>query len=102
MQGSVGRKPARWRRYLIWYLFIAPNLILFAIFGLLPIIATVLISFTRWNILGSPMWIGLDNFQRLAHDNEFWTSLRVTAVYAILFVVPSAAIALGQALLISL
>jgi multiple sugar transport system permease protein len=102
VQGSVKRKLARWRRYLIWYLFIAPNITLFLIFGLLPIIATVLISFTRWNILGSPMWIGLDNFQRLTHDNEFWTSLRVTLTYAVLFVLPSAAIALGQALLISL
>src|SRR4051812_34847512 len=74
------RKPARWRRYLVWYALIAPNVILFMIFGLLPIVATVLISFTRWNILGSPSWIGLQNFQRLLHDAEFWTSLRVTLV----------------------
>ena len=86
----------------MWYALIARNVILFAIFGLLPIVATVLISFTRWNILGSPSWIGLQNFQRLIHDAEFWTSLRVTLVYALLFVIPSAGIALGQALLISL
>ena len=99
---SKRHKPARWRRHLVWYALIAPNVILFAIFGLLPIVATVLISFTRWNILGSPSWIGLQNFQRLLHDAEFWTSLRVTLVYALLFVIPSAGIALGQALLISL
>ena len=101
-RSSGRRKPARWRRYLVWYALIAPNVILFAIFGLLPIVATVLISFARWNILGSPSWIGLQNFQRLLHDAEFWTSLRVTLVYALLFVIPSAGIALGQALLISL
>jgi multiple sugar transport system permease protein len=101
-RSSVRRKPAPWRRHLVWYALIAPNVILFAIFGLLPIVATVLISFTRWNILGSPSWLGLQNFQRLSHDAEFWTSLRVTLVYAILFVIPSAGIALGQALLISL
>ncbi len=99
---TIRRKPKSWRRYLVWYALIAPNVILFTIFGLLPIIATVLISFTRWNILGSPSWIGLQNFQRLLHDDEFWTSLRVTLVYAVLFVLPSAGIALGQALLISL
>lgn len=99
---TTRRKPTPWRRYLVWYALIAPNVVLFTIFGLLPIIATVLISFTRWNILGSPSWIGLQNFQRLLHDAEFWTSLRVTLVYAVLFVLPSAGIALGQALLISL
>src|SRR4051794_33134313 len=87
-RSSVRRKPAPWRRHLVWYALIAPNLILFAIFGLLPIVATVLISFTRWNILGSPSWLGFQNFQRLSHDAEFWTSLRVTLVYAILFVIP--------------
>jgi multiple sugar transport system permease protein len=102
MQSSARRKRRPWQRYLIWYAFIAPNVILFAIFGLLPILATILISFTRWNILGTPTWVGLGNFQRLLHDNEFWTSLRVTLVYAILFVIPSATIALGQALLVSL
>jgi ABC-type sugar transport system permease subunit len=99
---SIGRKRARWRRYLVWYAFIAPNVILFAIFGLLPILATVLISFTRWNVLGTPTWVGLQNFQRLLQDDEFWTTLRVTATYAILFVLPSASIALGQAMLVAL
>lgn len=94
-------RSARWRRYLIWYALIAPNVVLFAIFGLLPMIATVGISFTRWNILGSPQWIGLQNYQRLVADPIFWVSLRVTASYVVLFVVPTAAVSLGLALLLS-
>ena len=96
------RQPRRWRRYLIWYALIAPNLILFAIFGLLPILATVAISFTRWNILGNPQWIGLQNYQRLVGDPIFWTTLRVTVTYVVLFVVPTAAASLGLALLLTL
>lgn len=96
------RRPTRWRRYLIWYALIAPNAILFLIFGLIPILATVGINLTRWNILGTPEWVGLQNYTHLMHDNEFWTSLRVTAIYVVLFVLPMSALALGQALLIGL
>ena len=62
------RRASRWRRYLIWYLLIAPNVVLFLLFGLIPILATLVASFTQWSLLGSPHWIGLQNYQRLATD----------------------------------
>jgi multiple sugar transport system permease protein len=96
------RKTPRWTRYVIWYVLIAPNVILFTIFGLIPIVATVLISLTQWNILGSPHWVGFQNYQRLVRDPVFWVSLRVTVEYVVLFLVPTAALALGQALLLTL
>ncbi|MGI8549435.1 MAG: carbohydrate ABC transporter permease [Dehalococcoidia bacterium] len=99
---APARRAGRWRRNLIWYAMIAPNVLLFAIFGLIPIGATVVISFTKWNILGSPSWIGFQNYQRLAQDTVFWTSLRVTISYVLLFVIPAAAISLGLAFLLSI
>jgi multiple sugar transport system permease protein len=99
---AAQRKASRWRRSLIWYVLIAPNVVLFAIFGLVPILATVLISLTQWNILGSPHWIGLQNYQRLVNDSEFWIALRVTVEYVVIFLLPTAALALGQALLLGL
>ncbi len=101
-RNAAHRKPSRWGRYVIWYALITPNVILFTIFGLVPIVATVLISLTQWNILGSPHWVGLQNYQRLIKDPEFWISLRVTVEYVVLFLVPTAALGLGQALLLSL
>lgn len=91
-----------WRRYLIWYAMVAPNVLLFVVFGLIPIGATVLISFTKWNVLGTPQFIGIQNYQRLVKDPEFWTSLRVTFEYVVLFIGPTAAIALAQALLVGI
>ena len=102
VRGATPLRPRRWKRYLIWYALIAPNVVLFAIFGLIPMLATVVISLTQWNILGAPHWIGLQNYQRLVKDPEFWISLRVTVEYVVLFLVPTAALALGQAMLLSL
>ncbi len=62
-------------------LFIAPSLIpLLAIF-VLPMIAAAVISFTSWDLLSPPHWIGLDNFQQLIHDKEFLHSLTNTLLY---------------------
>jgi len=91
---ELPRPGSRRRRYVIWYLLIAPNVILFLVFGLIPMLATLAASFTQWSLLGSPHWIGLGNYQRLASDPDFWTSLRATFEYELLFVLPSAALAL--------
>ncbi|WP_041841054.1 carbohydrate ABC transporter permease [Actinoplanes friuliensis] len=39
-----------------------------------PLVMTVGISFTRWSGIGSPPWIGFDNYTRLFHDANFWAS----------------------------
>ena len=63
---------------------VAPALLGFLIWQLGPIIASLLIAFTDWNIAGTPEWIGLQNFERMfAQDPLFWQSLRVTAVYTL-------------------
>lgn len=63
---------------------VAPALLGFLIWQLGPIIASLLIAFTDWNIAGTPEWIGLQNFERMfTQDPLFWQSLRVTAVYTL-------------------
>jgi multiple sugar transport system permease protein len=62
-------------------LFIAPSFIpLLAIF-VLPMIAAGVISFTSWDLLSPPHWIGLDNFKQLIHDKEFLHSLTNTLMF---------------------
>ncbi|GID91961.1 carbohydrate ABC transporter permease [Amorphoplanes digitatis] len=39
-----------------------------------PLVMTVGISFTRWPGIGTPDWVGLDNYTRLLHDVNFWAS----------------------------
>jgi multiple sugar transport system permease protein len=73
----------------LWgYIFIAPWLIGFVIFALGPIIASFLLSFTRYELITAPEWIGLENYQTmLTGDRLFWTSLYNTLYYT-LFSVP--------------
>ena len=60
----------------------APTLIFFVFFFLLPIGFSLYLTFTRWNPLSTPKWIGLDNFVYLFSDATFLLSLRHTLVFA--------------------
>jgi len=70
------------------YLFIAPAVILFFIFVLIPVVASFFLSFTKYNVISAPQWIGIDNYRQIFfHDPRFWKALRNTGVY-LLGVVP--------------
>jgi multiple sugar transport system permease protein len=67
-----------------------------------PILASVVISLTDWNLLPSPNFIGLDNYREMFDSRDFWQSVRVTTFY-ILVGVPLLQIAgLALALLLNL
>jgi putative chitobiose transport system permease protein len=63
------------------YLFLAPALALIAVFVLYPIGAVVYYSFTSWDIVRPPVFIGLDNYQQLLGDPTFWQALTHSIVY---------------------
>jgi ABC-type sugar transport system permease subunit len=71
------------------YFFIAPFFILFFTFFLFPSLAALILSFFKWNGIGSPDWLGVRNFQRLFEDLNFWMAVRNTVIYmlASLFIV---------------
>ena len=73
------------RNEALWgILCVAPAVLGFLIWQLGPIVASLLIAFTDWNIAGSPNWIGIGNFQQMfTQDALFWKSLRVTAIYTL-------------------
>ena len=62
-------------------LFIAPSFIPLLAFFVLPMIAAAVLSFTSWDLLSSPHWIGFNNFTQLIHDREFLNSLKNTLVF---------------------
>lgn len=73
------RMKNRW----LGYIFISPWLIGFFGFALFPFVASVYLSFTSYDILSSPHWIGLANYRELlGHDARFGISLKNTLVYA--------------------
>ncbi|HWD40663.1 MAG TPA: extracellular solute-binding protein [Fimbriimonas sp.] len=68
------------------YWFISPWLIGFSCFVLGPILAAVALSFTDWNMIRSPHWIGFQNYLQMATDKNFLIGLKVTFLYALLVI----------------
>lgn len=67
-------------------LFASPWLIGLVVFLIGPIVASVLLSFTNWNLLTPPRWEGAENYRDLLDDRNFWQSVRVTLFYTVLAV----------------
>jgi len=70
---------------LLGYLFVAPNLIGFAVFTLLPLIFALAVSFAEWDVISGMdgiRWVGLRNFSNVIADRNFWESARLTLYYA--------------------
>jgi multiple sugar transport system permease protein len=68
------------------YLFISPWLIGFFAFAIIPIGMSLYFSFTKYDILASPIFNGIDNFRRMLSDPLFWKALSVTFTYAFISV----------------
>jgi multiple sugar transport system permease protein len=66
------------------YLFVSPWLIGFVLLTLGPMILSLYFSFTQYNIVDPPKWVGADNYTHLFSDPLFWQSLKVTLYFAVL------------------
>lgn len=74
-------------------LFLAPNMIGLIVFIVIPVIAGLAISFTDWDMLSAPEFIGIDNYIELLTDDPlFWHTLKNTVLYS-LIVIPGGMIA---------
>jgi multiple sugar transport system permease protein len=72
------------RRNATGFLFISPWLIGFIVFKLGPFLSSVYLSFNSYDVISPPHWVGIANYQTLAHDDPmFWHSLWVTVKYAL-------------------
>ena len=80
-------------------LFIAPSAFGFLVFYLYPAIRGFYFSLTSYNLLGTPTWVGFDNFVQIAHDPMFWNALQVTVEYVLLNIGFQTVIAVGLAVL---
>src|SRR4051794_7566773 len=57
-------------------IFLVPGLLLALAVVVVPLAMNIYVSFTRWQGVGAPHWIGLQNYRRLIHDDNFWASFR--------------------------
>lgn len=84
------------------WLFLSPWLIGMVVFTVGPIIASMVISFTEWNLLDAPKFVGFDNYERLGSDPDFLNSVRVTSTYVLLGVPAFQVLGLTLSLLLNL
>ncbi len=82
------------RSYWPQYLAISPFFVIFAVFGLFPVLFSLYLAFHRWNGLGEMEFVGLDQFRFLVEDSTFWLALRNTFAIWFMSTVPTLCLAL--------
>jgi multiple sugar transport system permease protein len=87
LPGQRQRTSLARRETITFYLCISPWLLGFLLFVLWPMVASLVLSFTRWDLLSSVKFVGLRNYQKmLGGDPLVAQALKVTAVYTSVYV----------------
>jgi multiple sugar transport system permease protein len=77
----------RWHSRLTPWILILPTLIGLVVFRLIPIVSSLVLSFTKWNLITDPKFIGVKNYTELFSDPDFWkilgNTLKITAGYVV-------------------
>jgi multiple sugar transport system permease protein len=92
--------PERRSRRLLVTLFLAPTLIGLFLFTLVPIAASVLLAFFRWDIISRPQFVGVDNFADIGADPTVRVAFLNTFGFVVIAVILQLAVALGLAVLV--
>src|SRR5690348_5093300 len=96
------QRPSRWKRFIgsehfAGWAFVAPAVILIAVFALIPIGWSLLLSFQANNLLAPGHYVGFANYKALTKDPQFRSAIGHTIVYTVVFVPVSVIGALGLA-----
>jgi multiple sugar transport system permease protein len=83
------------------YLFLLPWLIGLIVITIGPLLASLYLSFTDYNLIQAPEWVGFENYARMLEDPRLHNSLRVTFTYVFVSTPLQLALALGIALLLN-
>lgn len=82
-------------------MFLVPNLILFSVFILLPMILALGLSFFEWNIFSAPVFVGFANFLAIPADPKAVNSIVMTTYLIVIGVVPTILISFVLAVLLN-
>lgn len=95
-RGTVTRK----RENKVAYVFMLPWLLGFFGLAVVPLVSSLYLSFTDYNLIRPPSWIGIDNFARMIEDDRLLNALRVTFTYVLVSVPLQLIFALAVALVL--
>ncbi len=73
------------QRRLAPWLFLAPGMLFFLVYVMMPIFQSIWISFFDWDGLSPKVWIGLANYVELLDDEAFYTSLKNNILWLVLY-----------------
>lgn len=82
IKNNIGKKRRRKERWII-FSFLAPNIVGFLIFTLIPVFATGVISLTEWNLIGEMEFVGLENYFKVFETKRFYQVMGNTLFYTI-------------------
>ncbi|NTE88954.1 carbohydrate ABC transporter permease [Agrobacterium rubi] len=88
MSNAVSPSPSFWKRNqqkLAPWLFLAPGLLMFILYVLVPIFESIWISFHDWDGMGEMSWIGFGNYAELLQDDTFYVSLKNNIIWLVLY-----------------
>src|SRR5688572_16691360 len=100
LAGGAVRRSSRfrhWREWLTAYLFLAPFLFFLFVFIVGAVALAIYYSFTDYDLLSDPIFVGLKNYQAAFQDESFLKALRNVAVYTAVVVPSQTALALVMA-----
>lgn len=89
------------RQNVMGRIFTLPPVVLFLVFICIPIVMAVVISFTNYDIINTPKFVGLANYKKMFRDEFFWIALKNTCVYTLLYVPAGLLLSLGAALFLN-
>ncbi|MCZ7542271.1 MAG: sugar ABC transporter permease [Anaerolineae bacterium] len=93
--------PMARREALTFYILVLPWLFGFLAFLAYPMLRSLYLSFTSYDLLSPPVWTGFRNLERVFSDPDFWKSLRVTTIYAVFSVPTGTVLAMAVAMVLS-
>lgn len=82
------------------YGFLSPWIVGFVFFTAGPVVATLVLSFTSYDVINSPEFVGLENYQRALGDGAAFNAMGNTALYALMYVPLAVLIGLALAMLL--
>ena len=84
-RGGIGSylRSLEWRRARWAYLFLLPAFLVFVVFQVYPVFASLYFSFARWDLFSSPQFIGFANYAQLVNDDIFEQVAGNTVYYVV-------------------
>lgn len=95
------RRRSRARSAITGWGLLAPSFLGICAFLLIPIVIVLWLSLQRWDLISDPVWVGLQNWEKVLGDRSFWSSMLVTLTFVVIVIPIQTLLGLGIANLLT-